>query len=62
MFSSFKDVKLRESLQNEGVEPLEERSFTIVYGQNLVEVSYLHLCAANSEIAEVSITLISLII
>ncbi|KAJ7373101.1 hypothetical protein OS493_014249 [Desmophyllum pertusum] len=47
-----KDAKLRESLQSEGEEPLEERSFIIVYGPNLVDVSYLHLCAASSKIAE----------
>lgn len=47
-----KDAKLRESLQNEGEGSLEGRSFTIVYGPNLIDVSYIHLCAANSKIAE----------
>ena len=41
-------------MQSEGEGSLEDRSFTLVYGQNLVDVSYLHLCAASSKVAEVS--------
>ena len=42
-------------LQSSGTEPLEERSFTIVYGTNLVDVSYLHLCASTVNLAMVGV-------
>ena len=40
---------------------MEERSFIIVYGPNLVDVSYLHLCAASSKIAEVRVIFLLII-
>ena len=50
---------MRESLQSDGEGSLEDRSFTLVYGQNLVEVYYLHLCAESSKLAEVSTFLLT---
>lgn len=47
-----KDAKLRETLQSEGEGFLEDRSFTLVYGPNLVDTSYFHLCASSCKIAE----------
>ena len=44
---------MRDFLQSDGEGSLEDRSFTLVCGPNLVEVSYIHFCAESSKIAEV---------
>lgn len=54
-FSLLKDAKLRETLQSEGEGSLEDRSFTVVFGQNLVDVTYLHLTAPSCKIAKVRV-------
>lgn len=47
------DGKFRETLQSDGEGSLEERSFTLVSGPTLVDVSYTHYTAPSCEIAEV---------
>ncbi|XP_015762799.1 PREDICTED: 1-phosphatidylinositol 4,5-bisphosphate phosphodiesterase-like [Acropora digitifera] len=47
-----KDGKFRETLQSDGEGSLEERSFTLVSGPTLVDVSYTHYTAPSCEIAE----------
>lgn len=47
------DGKFRETLQSDGEGSLEERSFTLVSGTTLVDVSYIHYTAPSCKIAEV---------
>ena len=47
------DGKFRETLQSDGEGSLEERSFTLVSGTTLVDVSYSHYTAPSCKIAEV---------
>ena len=47
------DGKFRETLQSDGEGSLEERSFTLVSGTTLVDVSYNHYTAPSCKIAEV---------
>lgn len=47
-----KDGKFRETLQSDGEGSLEERTFTLVSGTTLVDVSYMHYTAPSCKIAE----------
>lgn len=51
---AFQDPKLREHLDTGSIGgKLENRMLTIVYGPDLVNISYLNLVAAQEDIAKV---------
>ena len=45
---------MRESLACMANDPLENRSFSVVYGPSFVDVNYLHLVASSAKQAKVS--------
>lgn len=55
LFSTFiiQDPKLRELLDVGNIGRLEHRMITVVYGPDLVNISYLNLVAFQEEVAKV---------
>ena len=50
----FQDGKLKESITNAPYEvPLEDKTLTVVYGPDFVNVNFINFCAESKETAQV---------